>query len=82
MRFHETSILNTEFVKQIISIVTSDPIPEFIAPTIAKQCICADEAFAMEERLRTHPDEVDENAVGEVGIFVRISKHVRIKFWI
>ena len=44
--------------------MTTDPIPDFIAPTIDKQRINAEAAMVMEERLKTHPEQTDENDVG------------------
>lgn len=46
--------------------MNTDPIKDYIAPTVSKQRKNAEEAYALEERLKSHPDDVDENAVGEV----------------
>lgn len=57
------------FAQQILIHVTSDPVREFMLPVARKLQIHAERAYKEEDRLRTHPEEVDEGIVAEVRLF-------------
>ncbi len=56
------------FATQIINNVSSDPVRELMLPVAEKLKRQTDKAYKEEDRLRTHPDDVDEGAVAEVSI--------------
>jgi len=47
--------------------VTCDPVKDYILPVTEKLRFKAEIAFREEDRLRTHPDEVDEGHIAEVS---------------
>lgn len=61
------TIIISAFAQQIIPHVTSDPVKDFILPVAEKLRYQSEQAFKEEDRLRTHPEEVDEGAVAEVS---------------
>lgn len=58
--------MNLAFAQQTIVHVTSDPVKELMLPVAEKLRHQTEQAFKEEDRLRTHPEEVDEGAVAEV----------------
>ncbi|VDP16147.1 unnamed protein product [Soboliphyme baturini] len=62
----------TPSLQPMIPYVTIDPLNDYLLPIAAKIRRSAEQAFKEEERLRTHPETTDENAViEENSILVR-----------
>lgn len=53
------------FAVQIIQNVTNDPVKDYMLPIAELLRRMAEKAFREEERIRTHPDDADENTVAE-----------------
>lgn len=53
------------FALQIIQNVTDDPVKDYMLPIAELLRRMAEKAFREEERIRTHPDDADENNVAE-----------------
>lgn len=68
-------------VVPLIQFVTCDPVKDYLLPVAEHLRKMAENTYAEEERMRTHPDEADDITVAEVRVFVWAIKFIHLVGW-